>query len=76
MSYLTHQRHGGIPVIVQRTLEVRKVVFKTSKVNFMTYVKGQSDGNNSCRWMFGFLGREMKVFKNSNKVTCFQSIVG
>lgn len=62
MYYLIHQRHGGIPIIVQRTLEVRKVVFKTSKVNFVTYVKGQRDGNNSCCGVFGFLGREMKGF--------------
>lgn len=58
--YLIHQRHGGIPIVVQRTLEVRKVVFKTSQVNFVTYVKCQCDGNNSCCWVFRFLGERTK----------------
>ena len=74
MYYLTHQRHGGIPVIVQRTLEVRKVIFKSSKVNFMTYVKSQCDGNNSCCWVLGFLEKEIKVFLEPKQDTCFQSI--
>lgn len=58
LYYLVHQGHGGVPIIVQRTLEVRKVVSKASKVDFVTYVKGQGDGNNSCRRVFGFLGKK------------------
>lgn len=58
---LTHQRHGGVPVVVQRALEVRKVVLKASKMNFMTYVKCQCNGNDACGWVFGFLGEEMKI---------------
>lgn len=58
LYYLVHQGHGGVAIIVQRTLEVRKVVSKASKVDFVTYVKGQGDGNNSCRRVFGFLEKE------------------
>lgn len=75
--YLTHQRHGGIPIVVQRALEVREVIFKTSKVNFMTYVKCQCDGNNPRRWVFGFLGEEINAFlKNPNEILVPKAYVG
>lgn len=74
---LTHQRHGGIPIVVQRALEVREVIFKTSKVNFMTYVKCQCDGNNPRRWVFGFLGEEINAFKkNPNEIPVPKAYVG
>lgn len=57
LYYLAHQGHGGVPIVVQRTLEVRKVVSKASEMDFVTYVEGQGDGNNSCRRVFGFLGK-------------------
>lgn len=77
LYYLVHQGHGSIPIVVQRALEVRKVVSKASKVDFMTYVKGQGDGNNSCRRVFGFLGKEGKFFfKNPNEIFVPKAYLG
>lgn len=77
LYYLVHQGHGGVPIVVQRTLEVRKVVSKASKVDFVTYVKGQGDGNNSCCRVFGFLGKEGKFFfKTPNEIFVPKAYLG
>lgn len=60
VSYLHHLRHGFIAIVVQRTISVSEVILKACQVDFMTYVKCQCNGNQSCCWMLGFLQQNTK----------------